>query len=129
MQNNHVNTRRGFLGAGLDFRTLFVLGAVGLLIAATIIVGIFVPPRLTGGISVSTKSNQVTLYGFPGNGSVQMFDTLAEDAKVMAEIPDGTACDKLSGPTDVNEYGVKMSFYFVDCGGKVGFVNARWVKD
>lgn len=127
MQNNQVSTRRGFLGTGHDFRTLFVLGAVALLIAATIIVGIFDSPQSTGGISVSAKANQLTLYGFPGNGSVQMFDTLTEDAKVMAEIPDGTVCDKLSGPTEVNEYGVKMSFYFVDCGGKVGFVNARWV--
>lgn len=136
MQSKDEKISRGFLGTGLNFQTVFVLSAVALLILAVAVTSALYPngvpsPRAAHVVTPrpTLLPNQVALDAAPGNDVVQMFDAVAVDAKVIAELPDGARCKKMSEPIASNVEGIAMSFYQLDCDGTVGFVNAKWVDD
>lgn len=74
------------------------------------------------------NANAVTLRPPVGQTMVQMFDTLAADAEVIARLNGGTHCTKLGEATDVAEEGISMSFYKLECNGRTGYVNVKWVQ-
>lgn len=72
----------------------------------------------------------VTLEAAPGNSKVQMFDTLTERPnEKVSTFRDGFRCSKLSDLLRVGEGPHAMYFYKLDCGGKIGYVNANWVRN
>ena len=70
----------------------------------------------------------VILQGAPGNSVVQMFDSLSDDASVVATFRNGTECQKSGRLHQVSVAGVSMSFYRINCHGTGGYVNSRWVR-
>lgn len=108
-----------------NFRANVVLVALALFFVLILGAGLFL--RDAPATSPSPP-NEVTLQGFPGNGSVQLFDTLGDDAQVIATIPDGTVCANLGPKLDGSQSGVEMYFYQVECNGTLGFVNVRWTR-
>lgn len=70
----------------------------------------------------------VILQGAPGNSVVQMFDSLSDDASVVATFSNGTECQKSGRLHQVSVAGVSMSFYRINCHGTGGYVNSRWVR-
>ena len=74
------------------------------------------------------NANAVTLRSPVGQTMVQMFDTLAADAEVIAIFDSGIRCTRLGQATDVAVEGINMSFYKLECNGRTGYVNAKWVR-
>lgn len=74
------------------------------------------------------QANTVTLRAAPGNTVVQIFDSTGAQAAVIRQLPNGTTCSKISGPTAVNVEGISMSFYKLSCADVAGYVNAKWVR-
>lgn len=75
------------------------------------------------------RGNNVTLRAAPGNTKVQMFDTLIEGQDKVTTFRDGFRCTKLSDWHRIGEGPHAMYFYKLDCGGKIGYVNANWVRN
>lgn len=75
----------------------------------------------------TSADNIVTLQAASGNNQVQMFDALRSDATIST-FRDGFRCSQISSRLRYEEGGVVMFFYKLDCGGKVGYVNAKWVR-
>lgn len=98
----------------------------GCAIVLALVCVFIVSMTIYGNKFASAQKDRVILRGFPGNGTVQMFDTLTSDARVISEQPDETICAKIGGPFDGSEAGISMSFYRLNCGGMVGYVNVRW---
>lgn len=73
--------------------------------------------------------NQVTLHTATGGGWVRVYDDISVDSARIKEFPDGTRCQKVSGPIHAIIDGVKMELMEVVCQGTHGHVNAKWVDD
>lgn len=84
-------------------------------------------PRFNS-VATQPASHAVTLQSSAVSNVVQMFDTLAVDAAVIEQYPDGTRCTRLRGPTDASVDGISMSFYRLNCNGTRGYVNTKWVR-
>jgi hypothetical protein len=70
----------------------------------------------------------VTLDANPRYINVQLFNGVQATSKVVATLPVGTQCTALETPHSTTLQGIAMTFYHLDCGGTVGYVNARWVR-
>jgi hypothetical protein len=78
----------------------------------------------------SVRPPNVILKAAPGNTIVQMFETVGEGPNdEITEFRDGTICTKYSEPRTVSIDGISMSFYQLQCNGKMGYANSRWVRD
>lgn len=70
----------------------------------------------------------VTLDANPRYISVHIFEGEQATGKVVATLPVGTRCAALEVPHSTTLQGMTLTFYHLDCGGTVGYVNARWVR-
>lgn len=100
-----------------------------LIVAALFAVFIWLAPG-NKGVAISRPTHaSATLRAAPGNRVVQMFDQLNDSPDVkVTTFADGLKCTKES---DLLRYGngdTAMFFYKLKCNGKVGYVNADWVR-
>ena len=72
--------------------------------------------------------SKATLRSAPGQTQVQMFDTISTEPNVTTMFSSGTQCTKLDGPTEVTISGMSMRFFKLECDGKTGYVNTKWVQ-
>lgn len=76
-----------------------------------------------------TSKNNVILRALQGATSVQMFAELSNNRDIkVTTFPDGFGCYKLSDLLTYNDGYGEMYFYRLNCNGRVGYVNAMWVK-
>lgn len=78
-------------------------------------------------LSSRPSKNNVILHALQGTTSVQMFDSLSNNTGAI-NFPDGFGCYKLSERIPYNDGYGEMYFYKLNCNGRVGYVNAMWVK-
>ena len=77
-------------------------------------------------VAVHADTKTVHVHAAPGNSTVQMFDSMYSNSQARL-LMDGDTCTKLDGPWATSESGIRLSFYKLQCGPMVGWVNAKYV--
>lgn len=72
---------------------------------------------------------KVFLKADPIRHEVQMFERVGTGPNdIVYFFPDRTACTVITERASYDVAGSLLEFYKLDCNGKVGYVNARWVS-
>lgn len=123
------------MSKSLDFRSVFVLSVLAVFLLAVMVFNLANPSKLTVSSASSPKqqSSQAAQYPIklkasPVSHVVQMFDSLAVDAAVIKQFPNGTLCSRMGDTADASVEGIQMTFYLLRCNGVTGYVNAKWVS-
>lgn len=101
-------------------------GCLLLILFCLAAVNVWVNP---GTVSVNPSRSDVTLRAASGNSQVQMFDVLKDGPNLnVTTFRDGYQCSKIGDLIRFGEGNTAMFFYKLECGGRIGYVNADWVR-
>jgi hypothetical protein len=77
--------------------------------------------------SNSHPAGEVILRAAPGESTVPMTNGFALDSRMVGQFADGTHCTNLDGPLVITINNTHMDLYRLECNGKRGYVNGKWV--